>query len=184
SIGGTSAGAPQWAALVAIADQGRALSALGTLSSATQTLAALSAAPSADFRDITSGSTQFESAKPGYDLATGRGSPVANLLIPYLASYGSSSSTSGGTTTTATAPAAPTNFSAQAASTSEIDLSWSTSSGATGYNIYELESGQAVLIGSVGSNATSLAVTNLAAATTYSFEVAATNSAGSTATGW
>jgi subtilase family serine protease len=185
SIGGTSAGAPQWAALVAIADQGRALAGLGTLSSATQTLAALFAAPAADFHDITSGSTQFQSAKPGYDLATGRGSPVANLLIPYLASYGSSGSTTGGTTTTTTtAPAAPTNFSAQAASTSEIDLSWSASSSATGYNIYELESGQAVLIGSVGSGATSFAVSNLAAATTYSFEVAATNSAGSAATGW
>jgi fibronectin type 3 domain-containing protein len=117
-------------------------------------------------------------------LATGRGSPVANFLIPYLASYGGSSSSSGGTTTTTTVPTTPTNFSVQTVSTSEIDLSWSASSGATGYNIYELESGQAVLIGSVGSSATSFAIGNLAAATTYSFEVAATNSAGSAATGW
>jgi subtilase family serine protease len=185
SIGGTSAGAPQWAALVAIADQGRAQSGLGTLNGPSQTLAAIFAAPASDFHDITSGSTQFESAKPGYDLATGRGSPVANLLIPYLASYGGSSSGGGGTaTTTTTAPAAPTNFSAQVASSSEIDLSWSTSSGATGYNIYELQGGQAVLIGSVGSGTTSFAMTNLAAATTYSFEVAATNSAGSAETSW
>src|SRR5262249_37782538 len=117
-------------------------------------------------------------------LATGRGSPVANLLIPYLASYAGSGSTTGGTTSTTTPPAAPTNFSAQTASSSEIDLSWSASSSATGYNIYELESGQAVLIGSVGSGTTSFAMTNLAAATTYSFEVAATNSAGSAATSW
>ena len=83
-IGGTGAGAPQWAALIAIADQGRAASGLGTLNGASQTLAAIYAAPAADFHDITSGSTQFESAGPGYDLATGLGSPVANLLIPYL----------------------------------------------------------------------------------------------------
>jgi subtilase family serine protease len=37
-VGGTSAGAPQWAALVAIADQGRALAGLGSLDGATQTL--------------------------------------------------------------------------------------------------------------------------------------------------
>ena len=99
SIGGTGAGAPQWAALVAIADEGRALSGLSTLNGASQTLAAIYAAPSTDFHDITTGSTQFQSAGVGYDLATGLGSPVANNLIPYLAAYGSSASgTSGGTT--------------------------------------------------------------------------------------
>lgn len=40
-VGGTSAGAPQWAALVAIADQGRSLQSLPTLSGASQTLASL-----------------------------------------------------------------------------------------------------------------------------------------------
>ena len=184
SVGGTSAGAPQWAALVAIADQGRALIGLGTLNGATQTLAAIFAASASDFHDITSGSTQFQAARPGYDLATGRGSPVANLLIPYLASYGSASSTSGGTTTTVTAPTAPTNFTAQAISSTQINLSWSASSSATGYNVYELENGQAVLIGSLGSGAASFAAGSLSAGTTYYFEVAAVNSAGSTATGW
>ncbi len=80
--------------------------------------------------------------------------------------------------------AAPTNFAAQAISTSQIGLSWSVSSGATGYDVYELESGQAVLIGSLSSGATSFTVGNLSAGTTYSFEVAAFNSAGSSATGW
>ena len=37
-VGGTSAGAPQWAALVAIADQGRASAGQGSLDGATQTL--------------------------------------------------------------------------------------------------------------------------------------------------
>jgi len=184
SFGGTSAGAPQWAALVAIADEGRALAGLGTLNGATQTLAAIYAAATSDFHDITSGSTQFQSAGTGYDLATGRGSPVANLLIPYLASYGSNSATGGGTTTTVTAPAAPTNFSAQAISTTQISLGWSASSGATAYSVYELENGQAVLIGSLGSGTTSFTVGSLSAGMTYSFEVAAANSTGSTATGW
>jgi len=40
-VGGTSAGAPQWAALVAIADQGRTLDGLDTLDGSSQTLPAL-----------------------------------------------------------------------------------------------------------------------------------------------
>jgi len=48
-----------------------------TLNGATQTITALYAAES-DFNDITTGSTQFESAGVGYDLATGLGSPKAN----------------------------------------------------------------------------------------------------------
>lgn len=178
SIGGTSAGAPQWAALVAIADQGRAAAGVGTLDGASQTLKAIYAAPAADFHDITQGSTQFQSAGPGYDLATGLGSPVANLLIPYLANYGSS----GGTTVTA--PAAPTNFTAQAGSATQVNLSWSTSSGASGYTVYELENGQAVSLSTLGSTSTSYTVSGLTAGTTYSFEVAAFNSAGANATAW
>jgi sugar lactone lactonase YvrE len=87
--GGTSDAAPQWAALVAIADQGRALAGLGSLDGPTQTLPALYAAPAGDFHDITSGSsfgTPSYSAGPGYDLVTGRGTPCANLLINYLVS--------------------------------------------------------------------------------------------------
>jgi hypothetical protein len=78
-IGGTSVGAPQWAALLAIADQGRALTGQGTLSSGQ----ALYKLPSTDFHDVTTGSNG-NPAKAGYDLVTGRGSPVANSLIPDL----------------------------------------------------------------------------------------------------
>src|SRR5207244_3813959 len=54
-FGGTSAAAPQWAALIAIADQGRILAGKGTLDGASQTLPMLYSLPSSDFRDITSG---------------------------------------------------------------------------------------------------------------------------------
>lgn len=173
TVGGTSAGSPQWAGLVAIADQGRALADQSTLNGATQTIAALYAAES-DFNDITTGSTQFESAGVGYDLATGLGSPKANLIIPYLASYG----TSGGTTTTTTAPAAPASVSATANSSTSVTVSWSASTGATGYDLYELESGKDVLIGTYAAGTTSAGVSGLSASTTYTFQVAAYNSAG------
>ncbi|HEY1599447.1 MAG TPA: fibronectin type III domain-containing protein, partial [Pirellulales bacterium] len=182
SIGGTSAGAPQWAALVAIADQGRALAGESTLNGASQTLAAIYAAPAADFHDITSGSTQFQSAGTGYDLATGLGSPVANLLIPYLAAYGGSSGTTGGTTSSA--PAAPTSFTGNAISSTQVSLSWATSSGATSYDLYEFENGKAVQINSFAAGTTSATVSGLAAGTTYDFNLVAVNSAGAAATPW
>ncbi|MEN6449330.1 MAG: S53 family peptidase [Thermoguttaceae bacterium] len=92
--GGTSAAAPQWAALIAIADQGRMLAGNGSLDGATQTLPMLYAAPSTHFHDITSGSSTGSphySATAGYDLVTGRGTPVADLLVADLAGTGSTS---------------------------------------------------------------------------------------------
>jgi subtilase family serine protease len=76
-VGGTSAGAPQWAALMAIADQGRALAGKSLLSGAPSTVYTL---PASDFHDITSGSNGY-AALPGYDLATGRGSPFAQRVV-------------------------------------------------------------------------------------------------------
>jgi hypothetical protein len=94
-FGGTSAGSPQWAALVTLVDQGRALNGQGSLESQAS-LKALYAASASDFHDIVSGSNGY-AAGPGYDLATGRGSPVANLLVLDLAGYGSTSSGGGST---------------------------------------------------------------------------------------
>lgn len=82
-FGGTSAGTPQWAALIAIADQGRALGGMGPLANAQ---AAMYAVSRSDFFDITSGSNGA-AATTGYDLASGLGSPIADLLIPDLATY-------------------------------------------------------------------------------------------------
>jgi hypothetical protein len=89
-FGGTSAATPQWGALIAIADQGRALAGLGSLDGPGQTLPALYQLPTWYFHDITTGTsagTPQYSAGPGYDLVTGRGSPVANLVVAGLVSY-------------------------------------------------------------------------------------------------
>jgi hypothetical protein len=86
-FGGTSDAAPQWAAILAIADQGRALAGLGSLDGATQTLPKIYSVSSADFHDTASGSSTGSphySATAGYDLVTGRGTPVANNLVADL----------------------------------------------------------------------------------------------------
>ena len=87
-VGGTSAGAPQWSALLAIADQGRALSGQPALNSTSpQEVMNILYENPADFHDITSGtstgSPQY-SAGPGYDYVTGLGSPIANLIVGSL----------------------------------------------------------------------------------------------------
>jgi hypothetical protein len=87
-IGGTSCGAPQWAALVAIADQGRALDGETALAGPTQLLPLLyQFVPASDFHDITGGTssgTPNYSASQGYDLVTGRGTPKENLIVSAL----------------------------------------------------------------------------------------------------
>jgi subtilase family serine protease len=89
-VGGTSVGAPSWAALVATADSERG--SRGSLNGATQTLPTLyslysnSTTYSQNFNDITSGSSSgLYSATTGYDLVTGLGSPKAATLISTLA---------------------------------------------------------------------------------------------------
>jgi PKD domain len=79
---GTSLGAPAWAALLAIADQGLTIAGQPAMSTATA-LAGLYSLPSYDFHDEISGYNGY-SAGPGYNLVTGLGSPIANELIPAL----------------------------------------------------------------------------------------------------
>ncbi len=86
-VGGTSVSSPIWAALAAVANQGRAAEGLPSLDSsadAQQTLTRLYQLPAADFNDVTAGSNGYP-AGPGYDLVTGRGTPVANTLVDDLA---------------------------------------------------------------------------------------------------
>jgi hypothetical protein len=87
---GTSLSSPCWAGLIAIANQGRVAYDAATFNSpanATQILQALYNLPSSAFYEITAGYNGFNAA-PGYDYLTGLGSPVANILIPDLATYG------------------------------------------------------------------------------------------------
>ena len=79
-VGGTSLSSPTWAGFIAIADQGRVLNGLAPLGGPTQTLPALYSIPASDYHDITVGYNNYN-ARPGYDLITGRGTPIANKLI-------------------------------------------------------------------------------------------------------
>jgi hypothetical protein len=83
-VGGTSLSAPAWAALIAIADQGRAIHGLGSLDGVGETLPKLYNMVIDAFHDITTGNNGYQ-AVPGYDLVTGRGTPKANQLVPLLA---------------------------------------------------------------------------------------------------
>ena len=118
-VGGTSAGSPQWAALIAIADQGRVSSGSTTLDGASQTLPdlyALYGAPGStaydsyttDFNDVESsdnGGGQFRWGRhqgggetgAGYDTITGLGTPHAADIIDAL--DGDTSASSGGGST-------------------------------------------------------------------------------------
>nr|WP_107082766.1 glycoside hydrolase family 18 protein [Streptomyces resistomycificus] len=69
-------------------------------------------------------------------------------------------------------PGVPAGVSVTGTSTSSVSLAWSPVSGATGYNIYRDGTKVTAVTG------TSATVTGLAASTSYSFQVTATNAAG------
>jgi subtilase family serine protease len=90
-VGGTSCSAPQWAGLIAIADQ-IAGSDLGNIN---PTLYELAAGPNyaVYFFDVTIGNNQTTSipgypASTGWDAVTGLGTPNAATLLPALAAAG------------------------------------------------------------------------------------------------
>ena len=91
-VGGTSASSPQWAGLVAIADQ-IAGHGLGQINPTLYSLAS-SANYGSYFYDVTTGNNQANSAIPGYpattgwDPVTGLGTPDAANLVPALAAGG------------------------------------------------------------------------------------------------
>jgi hypothetical protein len=86
-VGGTSAASPLWGALVALTDQGCA----ATVGLANPALYALGAADSPAFTDVTSGDNDLTNtngglypAGPGYDMATGWGTPEGGSLVSGL----------------------------------------------------------------------------------------------------
>jgi subtilase family serine protease len=96
-FGGTSAGSPQWAGLVALAAQTRH-ARVGWLNPQLYALSLVKPVYTALFHDITTGDNTFVgtaddgttvtvpgfAAKKGWDPATGLGSPKANTLVPVL----------------------------------------------------------------------------------------------------
>ncbi len=86
---GTSAAAPQWGALIALADEKRADNGLAPLATqqALDMLYALYNSPdySLAFNDVTTGTTTAGlSAATGFDPVTGLGTPKAAFLVDYL----------------------------------------------------------------------------------------------------
>jgi subtilase family serine protease len=167
-VGGTSLGAPSWAGLIAIVDQGRALNGQSSYSSS-DLLTQIYKVSSSDFHDITSGNNGY-AAGTGYDFVTGRGSPIANLLIPDLV---------GGSSQPPVVPPVPTGLTATAGD-GQVVLSWSASSGATTYNIYRslTPGGEGSTPFMTGVTTTSFTDTGLTDGTTYYYTVTAVNSAG------
>jgi len=74
-----------------------------------------------------------------------------------------------------TVPATPAGLAVSSTTSSSVSLAWNTVSGATGYNVYQ---GGTKVQSVTGTSAT---VSGLAASTSYSFQVTATNSAGESA---
>src|SRR6266478_2241222 len=91
-VGGTSAGAPQWAGLIALVNQLRAgvgAAPLGTANSTIYSLAQGSPATpyavnSTYFYDVSQGNNGLYNAGPPYDLVTGLGSPLGGALVAAL----------------------------------------------------------------------------------------------------
>jgi subtilase family serine protease len=96
-VGGTSLAAPMWAGVMATVNQGRVLTGKATLDGPSQTLPNIYSLSSSDFHDITTGNNGY-AATTGYDLVTGRGTPVVNVLAPALAGIGSTTTNPGSPT--------------------------------------------------------------------------------------
>ena len=80
SVGGTSAAAPQWAGLIAVADQGLGLAGIGSLANAQGALYEL---PASAFHQVSAGFNGY-SATNSYNLVSGLGSPIADRVVAGL----------------------------------------------------------------------------------------------------
>lgn len=93
ALGGTSAAAPVWAALFTLADASPACAGVSVGFAGPALYRAAAGNYRGNFHDVTSGNNDFAGtsggrwpAGPGYDLASGLGSPDAHALVPALCS--------------------------------------------------------------------------------------------------
>jgi subtilase family serine protease len=178
-FGGTSVGAPQWAALVALS-QASLASAATALYSAAGTANTIN--PSY-FHDIISGNNGpdlDDSAIAGYDLVTGLGSPVANGLVLAL------SGGSGGPTPDFALAVSPSSQTVAAGSSPSYTVTVTPSGGYNG--IVNLSvSGQPAgatfnppsVSGGSWSSTLSIQTTSKTSAGTYTLTITGTDSSGS-----
>jgi len=167
-VGGTSVSSPEWAGILALADQERIANGLGTLGSANSELYAL--ANSGVYNDITSGSNGSYSCATGYDMVTGLGTPNVYKLVTAL---GGAQSAPVSTPTTV-----PTGVTASAVSSTQVNLTWTAVPSATSYKIYRTTSSSLtpVLVGT--SQTPTFSDTNLIKSTTYYYSVSAVGTSG------
>ncbi len=171
--GGTSCAAPLWAAFTALVNQNRAASGAAPLGFANPPIytVAKGSGYAASFHDIADGSTNlYYPAVTGYDDATGWGTFNGASLLAALSPAAA----------TPTVPAAPTGLKATAGSAT-VALSWTGSAGVASYNVYRGTASGAETLLKSGVTATSYSDTTAANGTTYFYQVAAVNSAGTSA---
>ncbi len=98
-VGGTSLSAPAWAGLLALVNQGSAAAGGSALNSSSPTEAqqALYSLPQNDYNVISTGTNGY-TAGAGYNLVTGLGTPVANLVVSDLVAYQSGTFVASGPT--------------------------------------------------------------------------------------
>lgn len=167
--GGTSFAAPMWAGYIALVNQQLVADGQSTIGFLNPTIYAqnVTSSYSADFHDITSGSSGSYSAVPSYDLVTGWGSPNSGLLAALT----------GSTTQTPsfTISASPTSLSVAQGSSGNSTI---TTAVAGGFN-----NSIALSASNVPSGVTVIFGTNPIAApgsgtSTVTFQVASTATAG------
>jgi hypothetical protein len=171
--GGTSCGAPLWAAFAARVNQVQAEGGRPAIGFLNPLIYQIAESPryNVDFHDIADGSTNgYYPAVSGYDLATGWGSFDGAHLLQDL---------TGGPPVIPP----PSHLAATAVSTSEIDLSWTNNAGnAATIRIWRQQPGASfVQIAEVPGSASTYADLGLLASTSYKYEVQVRTGGGNSA---
>jgi cellulose 1,4-beta-cellobiosidase len=113
------------------------------------------------------------------DTGLASGTTYYYCLVASNSAGSSPASNTASATTTATAPAAPTNLTAKATSSSKIALSWTGVAGATSYLVMRsLDGKNWTEVGTTASGATSFTDSGLASSTTYYHCIIAVDSGG------